>query len=121
MPQILHNLSPLKRNRKFLRNNSTSAESTLWNYLKSSQLEGRKFRRQHSIEHFIVDFYCPAERLAIELDGAEHFEGYGLEKDTERDKFLLGKMKITVLRFENREVFEYLEFVLNEIRRHFRN
>ena len=64
-----HNLSYFKEARKILRNNSTSAEATLWNILKNSQLDGRKFQRQHSIENFVVDFYCSAEKLIVELDG----------------------------------------------------
>ena len=60
-----------KTKRKKLRNNLTPAEAALWNLLKNSQLEGRKFRRQHSVGFYILDFYCPSERMAIELDGAQ--------------------------------------------------
>lgn len=115
----LDNLKTLKPQRKHLRNHSTSAEATLWNYLKNSQLEGRKFRRQHSIEFYILDFFCPSERINIELDGQEHFEGYGLVQDEKRDEFLKS-LNIKVLRFENKEVFENIEWVLNEIKRHFK-
>jgi very-short-patch-repair endonuclease len=62
-----HNLPPLKPFRKELRNNGTSAEGYLWGFLQKSKLEGRKFRRQHSFTHFIVDFFCYEEMLAIEL------------------------------------------------------
>lgn len=115
----LNNLKTLKPHRKYLRNHSTSAEATLWNYLKNSQLEGRKFRRQHSIEFYILDFYCPSERLNIELDGQEHFEGYGLVQDEKRDEFLKS-LNIKILRFENKQVFENIDWVLNEIKRHFK-
>ena len=57
----LNNLKTLKPHRKHLRNHSTSAEATPSNYLKNKQLEGRKFRRQHSIGNYILDFYCPSE------------------------------------------------------------
>jgi len=50
----------------------TPAEAKLWTYLKGKQLEGRKFRRQHSVSQYILDFYCPASKLAIELDGQAH-------------------------------------------------
>jgi very-short-patch-repair endonuclease len=113
------NLKTLKPQRKHLRNHSTSAEATLWNYLKNSQLEGRKFRRQHSVEFYILDFYCPLERLNIELDGQEHFEGYGLVQDEKRDEFLKS-LNIKVLRFENKQVFENIDWVVNEIKAHFR-
>ena len=115
----LNNLKTLKPKRKYLRNHSTSAEATLWNYLKNSQLEGRKFRRQHSIEFYILDFYCPFEKLNIELDGQEHFEGYGLVQDEKRDEFLKS-LNVKVLRFENKQVFENIDWVLNEIKRHFK-
>ncbi len=115
----LNNLKTLKPQRKHLRNHSTSAEATLWNYLKNSQLEGRKFRRQHSVEFYILDFYCASERINIELDGQEHFEGYGLVQDEKRDEFLKS-LNIKVLRFENNQVFENIDWVLNEIKRHFK-
>jgi very-short-patch-repair endonuclease len=115
----LNNLKTLKPQRKYLRNHSTSAEATLWNYLKNSQLEGRKFRRQHSIEFYILDFFCPSEKLNIELDGQEHFEGYGLVQDEKRDEYLKS-VYIRTLRFENKQVFENIDWVLNEIKNHFR-
>ncbi len=115
----LNNKPELKTFRKNLRNNSTSAEATLWNYLKNSQLENRKFRRQHSIENYILDFFCPSEKLAIELDGNDHFTGYGLTQDEIRDKFL-NSLNIKVLRFENKEVFERLEGVLEEMKLNFK-
>ncbi len=61
----LNNLKTLKPQRKHLRNHSTSAEATLWNYLKNSQLEGRKFRRQHSIEFYILDFFRAATAVHL--------------------------------------------------------
>ncbi len=69
----LHNKPSLKEERKALRNNLTEAEYLLWQYLKGKKLSGRKFRRQHSFENYIMDFYCPAEKPAIELDGQHHF------------------------------------------------
>lgn len=96
----------------------TEAELILWTVLKEKKLEGRKFRRQHSIGHYIVDFYCSSERLIIELDGQHHFTNEGLEKDKERDEHLalLGKK---VLRFENKEVLNNLTEVLKKIKREF--
>ena len=108
----------LKENRRTLRNNSTSAEATLWLSLKEKQLEGRKFRRQFSIENYIVDFYCPSEKLAIELDGADHYTSAGYEYDQERTK-VLESHGIKVLRFENVEVFKALENVLETIKQNY--
>ncbi|MDX5418771.1 MAG: DUF559 domain-containing protein [Hymenobacteraceae bacterium] len=114
----LHNRPYLKNFRRDLRNNSTGAEGELWKYLKGGQLHGRKFRRQHSIENFILDFYCPSERLAVELDGQLHFSGIAHSYDQERD-LQLKTLGITVLRFENKEVFQQLEAVLHEISSNF--
>ena len=115
----LNNKPTLKTFRKNLRNSSTSAEAVLWKYLKNSQLEERKFRRQHSIESYILDFYCPSEKLAIELNGNDHFTSFGLTQDEIRDKFL-NSLNIKVLRFENKEIFERLEGVLEDIRLNFK-
>ena len=112
----IFNKKHLKAKRKALRRSSTSAEATLWNLLKNRQIEGRKFRRQYSIESYIVDFCCPSENLVIELDGNYHGDYFQIEKDTERDQFL-GNLGFTVLRFENRWVFQDPDYVLKEIKR----
>ena len=116
----LNNLKTLKLQRKYLRNHATSAEAILWNYLKNSQLEGRKFRRQHSIDFYILDFYCPTEKLNIELDGQQHFEGYGIIQDEKRDEYLKS-LNISILRFENKQIFENIVGVLEEVKKHFKS
>ncbi len=110
-----HNLVYLKPVRKYLRYNLTPAEAALWSLLKNSQLEGRRFRRQHSIDNFVVDFYCPSENLIVELDGEIHNNPDQLDKDVLRDK-KLEAAGFTVLRFENKFVFEHREQLLNDIR-----
>ena len=65
----IHNKIELKPYRKALRKDLTPAEAFLWKYLQNRKLEGRKFRRQHSVGNYIADFYCSSERLVIELDG----------------------------------------------------
>ena len=109
-----YNKKHLESYRKNLRSNLTPAEAFLWTHLKNNQLEGRRFRRQFSIHNFIVDFYCPSERLVIELDGEVHNNPIAQEKDQARDA-KLKEMGITVLRFENQNVFERLDWVLTEI------
>ena len=104
----------LKKYRKVLRNNLTPAEARLWTLLKGKQLLGRKFRRQHSIDHMIVDFYCPKEKLVIELDGEVHNNPITERKDELRDH-KLNKYGIKVLRFENKMVFEQPDIVINAI------
>lgn len=90
----------------------------MWIALQNKQLENRKFRRQHSIGNYIVDFYCPSEKLAIELDGAEHFTLEGSDYDFNRDKYL-NSLGIKVLRFENKNIFNNLEAVLEQIKSSF--
>ena len=101
--------------RRELRNNSTSAESTLWNILKSKQVMGMKFRRQHSVGFYVLDFYCPQIRLCIELDGHEHFTSEGDTQDDIRTEYLFEHHGIQSLRFENRDIFNNPEGVIEII------
>ncbi len=114
----INNLPALLAFRKKLRKDLTPAEAKRWTLLNGSQLDGRKFRRQHSVGRYILDFYCPSEHLAIELDGAVHDNDAAQAHDLDRRKFL-EQMGIKVLRFENKLVFQQTEGVLVEIRRHF--
>jgi very-short-patch-repair endonuclease len=114
----IHNADFLKSQRKELRSHLIQPEALLWNLLKGSQLENRKFRRQHSIGNYIIDFYCPLEKLAIELDGAVHLNAGQNLYDSERDEFL-SELGIKVLRFANKQVFEDMEGVLREIAAYF--
>lgn len=114
MSEKLNNKSSLKEIRRALRNNPTVAEYRLWQYLKNSKLNGKKFRRQHSFGNIIMDFYCPSEKLAIELDGAPHFTEEGKISDQERDQ-ILKSYGIQVLRFTNREIEVDLGSVLERI------
>ncbi|MBD8489294.1 endonuclease domain-containing protein [Echinicola sp. CAU 1574] len=116
--KIIYNVPYLKAKRKSLRNNSTPAEATLWKALSNKKLNGRKFRRQYSVGNYILDFYCPSERLCIELDGTHHFTEAGYEYDKERTKYI-ENLNISVIRFRNEEVFNSLESVLSEIKRNF--
>ncbi|WP_101445875.1 endonuclease domain-containing protein [Pontibacter ramchanderi] len=111
---VTHNRKYLKENRKNLRSHLTPAEAELWKHLKGGKLEGRKFRRQHSIGNYIIDFYCPSEQLAIELDGQVHHSAAATNADEIRDEYL-NKLNIQVLRFENKEVFDNLDAVLQEV------
>ncbi|MBC7391185.1 MAG: endonuclease domain-containing protein [Opitutaceae bacterium] len=115
----LNNLPKLKDKRLQLRKTLTPAEAKLWTLLKNNQLEGRKFRRQHSVGNYIIDFYCPSEKLAIELDGAGHFTEEGMAYDEERTE-VLNSIGIKVIRFENETVFKFLDHVLEEIKRNFK-
>jgi very-short-patch-repair endonuclease len=113
-----NNREYLQAFRTKLRKHLTPAEATLWKALQASKLDGRKFRRQHSIGNYILDFYCPAERLAVELDGEVHRNDRAEIYDHERKQFL-NYHGIKVIRFENFLVFEDLEYVLERIKSFF--
>src|SRR3970282_2942563 len=83
-----YNHPSLGERRKTLRASLTPAEAALWRVLQRSQLQGRKFRRQHSIGPYIVDFYCPKERLVIELEGSAHDSEHTAIRDEARERFL---------------------------------
>jgi very-short-patch-repair endonuclease len=95
-----------------LRVRQTPAESILWEALRNRRLDGLKFRRQHPVGPFVVDFCCPERRLAIELDGAVHAAQW--ENDAERES-LLATACYRVLRFPNDAVRDNLPAVLAAI------
>ena len=95
-----------------MRKEPTSAEALLWTRLRKKQLDGLKFRRQHIIHYFIVDFYCPTAKLAIEIDGPVHDEQE--EYDEERDK-ILQELGYQVVRFKNADVERNLDEVVTRI------
>jgi len=97
---------------KELRYNTTDAEKHLWYCLRGKRLKGYKFRRQHLIYPYVLDFVCLKKNLVIELDGSQHAEQHSY--DEKRTAFLQTK-GYTVLRFWNTEVMQETEMVLNEI------
>ena len=101
--------------RRILRKEGTPAEGRLWTLIKDRQIEGFKFRRQYSIGRFVLDFYCVEKKLGIELDGSVHDEPGAVEYDYDRSQFLK-KYGIKIIRFENKEVFEIPENVIEAIR-----
>jgi very-short-patch-repair endonuclease len=114
----ISNLPDLKSFRRELRSKLTPAEATLWSLLKGRQVGGRKFRRQYSIGCYIIDFFCPEEKLGIELDGEVHMNTIAMDRDREREIFLT-HTGIKILRFENKQVFEMPESLLREIESNF--
>jgi very-short-patch-repair endonuclease len=95
-----------------LRQNLTPAEKILWQALKNRQLQGLRFRSQHPIESFIVDFYCPQHRLIVELDGDIYNQQ--VEYDAARTE-KLNQLGYRVIRFRNQEVLSHLPLVLLQI------
>jgi very-short-patch-repair endonuclease len=110
-----YNTAKQKEFRKKLRNSMTAAECVLWQSLKGRQLLGKKFRRQISIGRYIVDFYCAEARLVVELDGERHFSMTMDEYEAERTLYL-EQEGLKVIRFENKELSEHLEGVLETIK-----
>ena len=92
----------------------TEAENILWSYLSNKQIQGMKFRRQHPIDNFVLDFYCNQIKLSIEVDGEIHYNEKQREYDNERTT-ILKSHNIFELRFSNKEVKENIAIVLNEI------
>ena len=111
----LNNTQSLKNFRKELRKRLTPAEARLWAHIKNNQLN-YKFRRQHSVGKYILDFYCAQKKLAVELDGSPHDTEQGFAKDKERTEYLQ-RLGIKVIRFENKDVIKNLEGVLIEIKK----
>jgi very-short-patch-repair endonuclease len=111
---MLHYDKDLKPVSQSLRRCATDAEKHVWARLRGKQLKGLQFYRQKVIGQYVVDFYCPKARLAIELDGGQHYEEAGREKDAIRDKALKG-LGLTVLRFSDREVFADTDAVMEII------
>ncbi|MEN6621689.1 MAG: endonuclease domain-containing protein, partial [Smithella sp.] len=108
-------LSPemLERVRE-LRRNATEAEALLWELLRDRHLEGFKFRRQHPLGGYILDFYCHEARLAVEIDGAVHHEADQAQHDADRSAYL-NEQGIRVIRFWNHEVLSQTDAVLQKI------
>lgn len=112
---VLNNINRLKSTRKQLRNNCTQSEEILWKYLQSSQLLWLKFRRQHSIWRYILDFYCPKLKLWIELDGEIHNDRQ--EYDTIRTEFL-EVCSVMIIRFTNDQIEKDLVTTLDILQKY---
>ena len=110
----LHN-KKLLSNAKYLRQNMTKEECRLWfDFLKNQTI---RFRRQKIIGNYIADFYCARFKLVIELDGSQHYEESGMEKDRERDLFLMDQ-GYTVLRYTNADINLRFREVCEDILEH---
>lgn len=111
---IEYNIKDLEERRKKLRNNMTHAEVLLWNYIRRKQIQNIRFRRQFSIEQFIVDFYSPQLKLAIEIDGYTH----STYEENKYDNWRQNKLEsygVRFLRFTNEDVYENINEVLRII------
>ena len=99
---------------KTMRHNSTDAEHLMWQLLRAKRFMNLKFRRQHVIKPYIVDFYCHEIGLVIELDGSQHGMDDAIEYDAERTNFLEA-LGLTVVRYWNDDVLSRTEVVLEDL------
>ena len=114
MPPIHNRLALLDR-RRALRVRSTPAERRLWHALRRRQLDGLRFRRQHSILNYVVDVYCAEAGLVIEVDGAVHADPARNAYDARRQRDLEA-LGLRVLRVSNEDVLERLDLVVAAVR-----
>jgi very-short-patch-repair endonuclease len=108
-------LPKIKNNSRHLRNNMTDVERMLWAKIRGKQLQGFRFRRQHPLGVYIVDFICLELKLVIELDGSQHMQQQ--EYDMKRSQWLQ-KNSFTVMRFWNNDVLDNLDAVVQSIYNH---
>ncbi len=113
---FLYNNVSRKDLRKKLRNNLGLPEIILWRELKGSKL-GKKFRRQYGVGQYSLDFYCPNERLGIELDGGTHDSSEAYDYDQKRTEFIQSQ-NIKIIRFQNKDVLNNLNGIIEEIKSH---
>lgn len=107
-------MNPKKNQSRNLRKNQTSAEKIIWNKLRNRQFNKLKFRRQHIIENFIVDFYCEKINLVIELDGDVHAYNNKINQDKIREEFLKDK-GFNIIRYTNDDIYSNLDSVLEDL------
>ncbi len=110
-------LKPLAR---ALRKNMTDAEQLIWSKIRGKQISGVQFYRQKNVGHYIVDFYCPKGKFVIEIDGGQHYEEEGREKDRKKDDYLQG-LGLNVMRFSDIDVLKNINGVLERIQEHLKS
>ena len=108
--------SKLKENARSLRSGMTDCEQRLWSRLRGKQILAVQFYRQKPIGEYIVDFYAPKAKLVVEIDGSQHLEAMQMNHDRQRTVFLESQ-GLRVLRFDNRQVLQELDGVMEEIYR----
>lgn len=111
----IFNKSTQKEKRRALRRRATEAERVLWRNLRDRRLEGYKFRRQVSVGYFVLDFYCPELKLAIEVDGYTHDSDDAKSYDAERQT-IIETYGVRFLRIRDEEVHEDIENTLKRIK-----
>jgi very-short-patch-repair endonuclease len=110
----IFNKHEMKERRQELRREMTEAEQLLWTRIRNKQIDGCKFRRQYSIGAYVVDFYSPGNKLAIEIDGSSHDKADAIEYDKNRQEEIEA-LGICVVRFTNKDVLSNLDAVIKQL------
>ncbi len=110
----------LKPFARTLRTNMTDAERLIWSKIRRKQIGDLQFYRQKNIGHYVVDFYCPKEKLIVEIDGGQHYERNGMKEDQERDRYL-HNLGFAVLRFSDIDVLKNIDGVVEKIHEHLKS
>jgi len=111
---VIYYNKKLKNTARTLRKNMTDAERLLWSKIRRKEIKGYQFYRQKTIGDYIVDFYCPAAKLIIEVDGSQHYEEKGLIKDRIRDEYM-NRLGFRVLRIPTTDVTECVDDVVDVV------
>ena len=114
MPRVIRGQPDYLDIKRRLRSNMTGPEARLWSRLRARQLQGLKFRRQHGIGPYIVDFYCPEQSLVIEVDGDSHADADQVVKDKQREQYLQS-LGLRVIRYINDDIVKNLDGVLEDL------
>ena len=108
----------LTKNAQTLRKNMTREERHLWyDFLKTCP---KPFHRQKVIGDYIVDFYCASAKLVVEIDGSQHYEPEGIEKDQKRDAYL-SRLGLTVVRYSNTDIHQHFQSVCEDVLKYLTN
>jgi very-short-patch-repair endonuclease len=110
----IYNKKKFQERRRALRNNMPKSEVVLWSKIKNRQIHGERFLRQYGVDQYVLDFYCPRLKLAIEVDGDSHFMPGSEEQDKARQEYIEA-LGIHFLRFTNVDVSENLDGVCQKI------
>ena len=114
MPRAIRGQANYLDIKRRLRSTMTGPETRLWSKLKARQFQGLKFRRQHGIGPYIVDFYCPEQSLVIEVDGDSHADADQIVKDGQRERYLQS-LGLHVIRYCNDDIMKNLDGVLEDL------
>jgi very-short-patch-repair endonuclease len=108
--QRVYNKKKDQAKRRYLRKNMPKSEVILWSKLKNRQMHGERFLRQYGVDQYVLDFYCPRLKLAIEIDGDSHFMPGAEEQDKARQEYI-ESFGIQFLRFTNEDVYKNIDGV----------